>query len=106
MENIEVETQSSDDLRIIIDRARRELDRRDVLEEAKSDADRAAERYAEAVQGEPARDWSPGDVAGPGDRVIEGGVEYINVSQSWLPVPPSQYPIGYELAEEQDGGQV
>lgn len=53
---------------------------------------------AEAVNAErPPRTYAPGMVVGPGERVVEGGKEYRNTSRAWLSVPPSQYPMGYQL---------
>lgn len=72
-----------------------EQHRRDVLARAPQRAEEIAQEYEEAVGGKPARVWVNGMVIGPGEKVIEGGVEQINVSKAWLSVPPSAYPLGF-----------
>lgn len=79
-----------------------EQERRQTLATGPAQADDLAKRYAEAVEGQPARDYEPGMVIGPGELVTENGIEYRNTSGAFLSVPPSAYPLGYERTETPD----
>lgn len=72
-----------------------EIDRRIAEETIPQQAEELARRYEVVVSSNPSRQWVDGMVVGPGERVIEDGVEYQNVSGAWLSVPPSAYILGY-----------
>lgn len=73
-----------------------EIDRRLNLESIAQQAEDLAARYEEAVAGNDPKAWVPGLVVGPGEKVIENGIEYVNVSKAWLSASPSQYILGYQ----------
>ncbi len=79
------------------------IDKKLSLSALQQQAESIATRYEEAVVGRPSRDWVPGLVVGPGEKVVEGGVEYRNVSHAWLSASPSQYPLGYARTVEPPG---
>lgn len=90
---------SPEHLEQLVDAVSGEQSRRSAKRSAARQAQDAAERYAEAVKDDPAHEWSPGAVVGPGGRVLEGDTEFVNTSGAWLSVPPSEYPLGYERVE-------
>ena len=83
------------ELETAYDNIRKEIDRRLGLEALRQQAERLAHRYEAAVEGKPAKVWQEGMVIGPGERVVEDGVEYTNRSGAWLSVPPSKFILGY-----------
>lgn len=83
-----------------------ELERRETLASAKARMEELAREYETAVEGEPARTWAPGTVVGPGQKVVEGGKEYVNTSGAWLSASPSQYPLGYRLSTPPPASQA
>lgn len=106
MPTIDLTTYSDDDL----DQLRRdviiEIERRALIRTAEATAAQLAAQYAEAVHDEPAIGWEPGLVVGPGRTVTEDGVEYRNTSGAWLSVPPSAYPLGYQMTTPPDTEEV
>lgn len=76
-----------------------ETRRRERKDRARQEADRAAQDYAEAVADESATEYETGQVIGPGEKVIENGIEFVNTSKAWLSVGPADYPLGYERTE-------
>lgn len=88
-----------EDLHYARESALAEMQRRETLQQAQEQAEALADQYAQAVEGDPAREYKPGLVTGPGQRVIENGVEYVNTSGAFLPVSPSQYPLGFQRVE-------
>ena len=79
-----------------------ERERRQTLASAPAQADDLARRYEEAVKDQPAKEYEPGMVIGPGELVTENGIEYKNTPGALLPVPPSAYPLGYARTETPD----
>lgn len=97
---------SEEDLNNIINSAHAELNKRTTLREAQGRADQAAEDYARAVGDQPAREYTPGMVIGPGVKIIERGVEWVNDSHSWLSSPPSQTPLYYRMTSPPESNDV
>lgn len=79
-----------------------ETERRALIATAEQQAQQLAAQYAEAVADEPALDWAEGTVVGPGRTIVEDGIEYRNTSGAWLSVPPSAYPLGYQMTSPPD----
>lgn len=88
---------SDEDLRALYRDVRGELERRETIASAEARMKDLAREYEDAVTEEPAQEWAPGTVVGPGRKVVEGGAEYVNTSGAWLSASPSQYPLGYQL---------
>lgn len=72
-----------------------EIDRRIARETIPQQVEDLTQQYEAVVSDLPSREWVDGMVIGPGERVVEDGVEYQNVSGAWLSVPPSAYILGY-----------
>lgn len=98
----ELRALTDEDLQALLGEVYAEVQRRQTLVTAESDARDAAERYERAVTDDEALEWAEGMVIGPGQRVIEDGDEYRNVSGAWLSVPPSAYRMGYQLTTPPD----
>lgn len=85
---------------------REEEGRKEIIETAQQDAKDAAERYREAVKGNAPVEWEDGTIVGPGEKVMEDDTEYVNTSNAWLSVAPSEYPLGYERTTPLDADDV
>lgn len=94
-----IRSATRDDLNVLQEAVNAERVRRDVVASAREEARDAAERYAEAVADESATEYETGQVIGPGEKVIENGIEVVNTSKAWLSVGPADYPLGYERTE-------
>ncbi|MEX3609776.1 carbohydrate-binding protein [Rothia sp. LK2588] len=96
---IDLTTYATDELVELSRSIEAEYQRRRIIETAKEQQEKIAEQYAEAVKAEPAKEFAPGFVVGPGEKLIHGGKEYVNVSGAFLSVSPEDYPLGFQLAE-------
>ena len=90
---------TDDALTGMLEAVRAEQQRRWTLDNAEAEAEKIATDYSDAATGEPALEWKPGTVIGPGRTVTEDGIEYRNTSGAWLSVPPSAYPLGYQRTQ-------
>lgn len=95
-ETPDVRTMSDAELTDLLAVVSYELDRRRTVVETTDRVGDLISRYEQAVVSKPAVEWEPGKVIGPGERVIEGGVEWVNKARAWLSAPPSLYPMGYQ----------
>lgn len=80
-----------------------EQERRRIIADAPVLVEQIAQQFSTAVKDQPAKAFAAGTVVGPGQKVTEGGTEYVNVSGAFLSVSPSQYPMGYQLTKAPTG---
>ena len=83
-----------------------EIRRRSIIASAQQQAEQQAQVYAEAVKDEAPLTAVPAGGVGPGRKITEGGKTYRNTSGAWLPVGPSAYPQGYQLASPPEASSV